>query len=78
MDMFTYYDYEDAFYLGDYSKCKEIGIHILSSKRNKEAKELLSKLKQINYSWTSNDKEKQGVYDILVDVKKYLLANCLN
>ena len=78
MNMFTYYDYEDAFYLGDYGKCKEIGISLLSHKRSKEAKELLTKLRTIDYSWSLDEKEKQKIYNILSEVKRYLLATCLN
>ena len=75
--VYNYYDYEDAYYLGEYDKCKEIGTYLLSTLDDSKSEKLLRDLKTISYSWNLSQDELLEIQEILLEVKKCLLANCL-
>ena len=75
---FTYYDYEDAYYLDDISRCIVIGIYLLEKLKDKHSKELIKSLKNLEYSWDMQQDSLQKVHDTLSEVKRWLMSNYLN
>ena len=75
--IYNYYDYEDAYYLGEYDKCKEIGIYLLSSLHDAKSEKLLKDLSGITYSWNLPQDQQVEVEEVLSEVKRWLLSNYL-
>lgn len=73
-NLYTFDDYENAYYNRDVDKCKEIGCYLLSSIKDEHAKKLLSKLKKITYSWNMSEKKLNELTKLLTDVKIYLMV----
>lgn len=70
--IYSYHDYEEAYYHMQYYKCKEIGIYLLNRIPGKRSKELLSKLEKFEYDWLHPDtKDAQ----LLWDIKVWLMVN---
>lgn len=70
--IFTYYDYEEAYYHLQYYKCKEIGIYILSKQSDRYSRELLEGLKKINCDWDCISKKD---LELLWEIKVWLMVN---
>ena len=49
--VYTYFDYEQAYFHGQYYKCKTIGLYLLSKIKNKKAEELYKRLLNFEYDW---------------------------
>ena len=70
--VYSYYDYENAYYRAQYYKCKEIGLYLLSQLKDDRAKELYKQLEQFEYDWlhpTAKDAK------LLLDIKIWLMVN---
>ena len=70
--IYSYHDYEEAYYHMQYYKYKEIGIYLLNRIPGKRSKELLRKLKKFEYDWLHPDTK--GA-QLLWDVKVWLMVN---
>lgn len=70
----TYYDFEEAFYLGEIDKCKEIGMYLLTFFKDEIAKEMLEDLDKMN-TITTDTNELQKNHKLLAEVKRWLLAH---
>ena len=46
---YTYFDYEQAYFHGQYYKCKTIGLYLLPKIKNKRAEELYKRLLNFEY-----------------------------
>ncbi len=46
--LYSYYDYEEAYFHMRYYKCVEIGLYLLSRLTDKQSKKLLKRLKKYN------------------------------
>ena len=68
--IYTYHDYEEAYYHMQYYKCKEIGLYLLPRIPGKRSEELLKRLKVYNYQWDKPDTSR-----LLEEVKIWLMVN---
>jgi len=48
--LYSYHDYEEAYYHMQYYKCKEIGLYLLAKLKDKRSKQLLKKLQKFEYN----------------------------
>ena len=69
--MYTFHDYEEAYYHANYYDCQKIGLILLSSLTDKNSKRLYKKLLAIDIG--SIDRKKLS--DILVEVRIWLGVN---
>ena len=53
--IFTYHDYEEAYYSVRYHDCKIIGLQLLSKLTDKRSKELYKKLEKFEFDWLNPD-----------------------
>ena len=67
--LYTYSDYEDAYYHMRYYDCKKIGLYLLSFNSDDKSKELYDKLSSYEYKLENQDS------GILFDVKIWLMVN---
>ena len=75
MTHFTVEDYEEVYYKNQIVSCIEIGSWLLSRLDDEKSKSLLKKLQSINYSWDLPKNKLQDIYNIVSDVKKWLISN---
>ena len=73
--LYTYYDYENAYYNMQYTKCIEIGKYILPYIHNDEAKKLLKKLNKAYYIWDMPEEELKELVKLLFDIKLWIMVN---
>ena len=73
MKLYSYYDYEEAYYNCDVYACKEIGCYLLSQMKDERSRDLYNKLNIIKYVYGDKDPE---VAKLLSDVKCWLMVNC--
>ena len=66
---YTYRDFEEAYYKGNWNKCKEVGFYLLSKMKDKKSNKLLRKIKTIDYRWDLESKELERISKILLSVK---------
>ena len=70
--LYSYLDYEEAYFSLQYRKCKEIGIYLLSHLVDEHSKQLLHQLENYDYA----DEEHRARDDkLLWDVKVWLMVN---
>lgn len=73
--LYSYNDYENAYYKSQVTACKEIGIYLLNKINNKQAKQLIEKLNNISYSYDLSKEELDYITDVLSEVKIILNIN---
>lgn len=71
---YSYKNYEEAYYKGNWNKCKEVGFYLLSKKNDKRSSKLLKEIKTIDYHWDLNPKELERISKILLAVKVWLMV----
>lgn len=78
--LYSFYDYENAYYKCQVYRCKEIGCYLLKRLNNKKAKQLYKKLSNLEYklTWGEEDsKHNRYIAQLLLDVKIWLMVhNC--
>lgn len=73
--MFTFSDFEKAYYECNILKIKEIGCFLLLRKTDNYSKELYHKLNNINWNWNSNKQKLDKITKIIDAVKIWLMLN---
>ena len=72
--MYTFHDYEEAYYSGQYLECQTIGLKLLAALSDKNSKRLYKKLFKAPIDCVT-DKEKKKLADILLEVRIWLGVN---
>ena len=73
--LYSFYDYEQAYYKGQIARCKEIGCYLLKQINNKKAKQLYNKLSKVKYTWDVPKVEQKYIAKLLLDVKLWLMVH---
>ena len=73
--MYTYHDFELAYYSNRVYDCKEIGLYLLEKIHTKEAKNYHKKLEKVEWDWDLTQKEHKEIADLLSEIKIYLMVN---
>ena len=77
--LYSYADYEEAYYHGRIDKCKQIGCYLLERKNDKRSKELLKELSKLEYKCWYNDNSSQEELNhqakVLLEVKIWLMVS---
>lgn len=73
--LYSFYDYEEAYYHMRYYDCKKIGLYLLSFIKNEKSKKLYNQLKQMEYSWDMPEREAKKLAQLLFDVKVWLMVH---
>ncbi len=73
--LYSYYDYEEAYYHLQWYKCKEVGCYLLLLLKDKYAKKLYKQLVKLNWAWDLPQKEQERIAKLLLDVKIWLMVN---
>ena len=71
-NLYSYHDYEEAYYKGQFVNCKKIGLYLLSKLSDKRSKQLYRQLENFEYKWETFGKAEQ---DLLSQVKIWLMVN---
>lgn len=75
MWLYTFADFEEAYFKNDVERCQIIGVYLLGRLSGDTAKELTKKLLNLHYKWDAHQDELQKVYQLLSEVKRWLQAN---
>ena len=70
--IYSYFDFEEAYYKTQYNRCKEIGLYLLGQLRDPKSKELYRQLQQFKHDWMHPSPE--GT-ELLLEVKIWLMIN---
>ena len=73
--LYSYHDYEEAYYRMQYYKLKDIGCYLLSFIKNDRAKELSKKLAKSNWAWDLPQKEREYLSQLYLDVKIWIMVH---
>ena len=73
--MYTYHDFELAYYSNRVYECKEIGLQLLERIKTKEAEKYHKKLEKVEWDWNLTQKEHKEIARLLSDIKIYLMVN---
>lgn len=70
--LYSYEDYEEAYYHNQYGMCKEIGLYLLSSMYDDKSKKFYHKLNKAKLNYNNlSDREAE----LLSDVRLWLMVN---
>jgi hypothetical protein len=73
--LYSYQDYERAYYHGDWYSCITIGCYLLSRIHNDRTKKLYKQLNKASYAWDAPQKELEEFAKLLSDVKIWIMVN---
>ena len=73
--LYSYHDYEEAYYRGQYGKCKTIGLYLLSLINNEHARKLYRNLSDLITDRELTNIEKEYWAEVLFDVKVWIMVN---
>jgi hypothetical protein len=73
--IYSYSDYEYAYYHQQWSKCIEIGKYLLPFIHNDRANKLLKKLSKAYYAWNIPEDESKELAQLLLDVKVWIMVH---
>lgn len=73
--LYSYSDYEDAYYHCRWDKCIEIGKYLLSFIHNDRAEKLLKKLSKAYYTWDMPKDESKKLSKLLLEVKLWIMVH---
>lgn len=73
--IYSYSDYEYAYYHCQWYKCIEIGKYLLPLIHNDRARELLKQLQKASYSWDMPEEKAKEFAQVLLDVKIWIMVH---
>jgi len=73
--LYSFYDYENAYYKGQVYRCKEIGCYLLKYINNKRAKQLYNQLSKVEWSWDVPQEQQEYITKLLLDVKIWIMVH---
>ena len=73
--IYSYYDYEYAYYHMQYYKLKDIGIYLLSFIHKGRARKLCEQLSKIEWKWDLDDETNKYLAKLYLDVKIWIMVN---
>lgn len=68
-ELYTYHDYEEAYFHGRAYECKKVGLYLLSKLHDDYAKKLYKELKSVEYAWDLPQPKLDHLAKVLLDVK---------
>lgn len=72
--IYSYHDYEEAYYHMQYYKLREIGCYLLSFIHNDRARELSEKLSKVEWRWDLSEEEHKYLAQLYLDVKLWIMV----
>ena len=72
--IYSYYDYEEAFYHMRYYDCIDIGKYLLKKLKDKTSKQLLKRLNKLEYRWNLSKEDMNTLVNTLWEIKVWLMV----
>lgn len=75
--LYTFTDYEDAYYTENISNCKQIGCYLLSHLKSNDQKKtdnLLHQLSNLKWNWDDSLEKQIEVNQLLQEIKIWLMV----
>ena len=73
-NLYTYYDYEEAFYHMRYYDCISIAKQLLPKLKDKKSKQLLKRINKLEYRWDLPKEDMDILVNTLWEIKVWLMV----
>jgi hypothetical protein len=67
--LYSYHDYEEAYFHGRAYDCKKIGLYLLGKLKDDRSKKLYKQLESVEYAWDLPRKKLDKLAEVLLNVK---------